>query len=185
MPEKEIWKPVVGFEGCYEISNMGRLKGVARWITDSKGRSRFLDGGIISLYVCKNNGYKMRGLSKNGERKYATIHRLVAEAFVPKVPGKEYINHKNGVKTDNRAENLEWTDKRGNALHAVYHLKKTCGAEAQAVLCVEDDIVFESMADAARAYSIGVNNIHIALKKETNTCMGKHWRRVTIFSPKR
>lgn len=92
MDRAEAWKPVAGYEGIYEVSNMGNIR---------RG-GKFLKG-----YV-RPNGYVDISLSKDGGKVTRKLHRLVADAFVPNPENAEFINHKNEIKTDNRAENLEW-----------------------------------------------------------------------------
>lgn len=113
--EQEIWKPAPGFEGYYEVSNMGRVKAV--------GRNK--DGAIVPMKKEKmmalvNAGqYKRVAIRKgvsNGEQKLIAVHRLVALAFVPNDDPvhKVTVNHKNEDKWDNRAENLEWLSHQDN-----------------------------------------------------------------------
>ena len=97
---QEIWKSIEGYEGKYEISNLGRVKSLC----DKNGRKREL---ILKPRVGKQ-GYLYLNLWQESEGKAKKIHRLVAEAFCYKPATAECVNHINGVKTDNRAENLEW-----------------------------------------------------------------------------
>ncbi len=111
----EIWKPVDGYEGLYEVSTLGRCKRVARTYV-SKGITFRLQEEIL-----KPNSfspYYLRTLCNRGKRKTHYMHRLVAIAFLENPHGKEEINHKNGIKTDNRVENLAWVTPSENVRHS-------------------------------------------------------------------
>lgn len=118
---KETWKDVPEFEGYYQVSNLGNIKGLSRKV--SFGRShRIVKENILKKYSRKRGGYQMVGLFKpgaprNNRNKY--VHRLVLSSFVGVVLDAE-INHKNGIKTDNRLENLEWVTRKENIHHKLY-----------------------------------------------------------------
>lgn len=113
--ESVIWKPVVGFEGHYEVSDLGQVRSV-RTRPGSKG------GHILKP---QNNGrnYLHLGLCVGGKVSQRYVHRLVAETFFGPPNGKE-VNHKNGNPLDNRAENLEWMTKSQNHRHMYDVLKR-------------------------------------------------------------
>ena len=104
-----VVRPIAGYEDLYAVSRLGevwahpkksRLKG--RWLKQSKMAHGY-------LYVC---------LFKEGKRKNVYVHRLVAEAFLPRIEGKDQVNHKDGIKTNNEMSNLEWVNPSENRLHA-------------------------------------------------------------------
>ena len=95
----ELWKPVVGFEGIYEVSDIGNIKRVAPW---SDGRKRKL--GLLSVYP-NQRGYVKARLFRDGKVTDVRVHRLVMAAFVGPLPYNHEINHKNGVRNDNRLDN--------------------------------------------------------------------------------
>lgn len=99
----EIWKPIPGFEGLYEVSNLGRIKSLKRNTTS---------GGIMKTHV--NKGYEYSHLCKNGKHRNVKVHRAVAEAFIPNPDNKPDVNHKDENPLNNRADNLEWATKKEN-----------------------------------------------------------------------
>lgn len=107
--EKEQWKPVndPGFESTYEVSDLGRVRSKDRWIKVA-GHMTFRRGKVLQPCVNKHNGYFYVVLSYKGVQKDFTVHSLVANAWLPRIKGLDFINHKNENKIDNRACNLEW-----------------------------------------------------------------------------
>jgi len=108
------WRPVVDFEGIYEVSSTGLVRRIAPG-------SRTRPGLVLRGYIC--NGYPMvklfDGTTSGGKpRQGKHIHRLIAAAFIGPCPEKGEVNHKDGVKTHNDLENLEYTTRSGNAKHA-------------------------------------------------------------------
>lgn len=126
----EIWKPVLGFETSYEVSNEGRLKTIKQGEGARAGR--------ILRPSWNHRGYVQYTLGKYGGRH--TAHLLVLQAFVgPKPDGLE-INHINGVKDDNRLENLEYVTKSENNLHLTRVLGKRRGESHGNAKITEDDV---------------------------------------------
>lgn len=113
----EIWKDVKGYEGYYKISNLGRIYILEKRFIDSIGRRRVLKAKYAKPTKAGNT-YEFVRLTKNKEAKIKYIHRIVAENFLPLVEGKEWVNHIDGDKLNNKAENLEWCTPSENIRHA-------------------------------------------------------------------
>jgi hypothetical protein len=113
----EVWKEVKDYEGLYEVSNLGRVKRLSKWTKVGNVAKRF-DKEKILKQGLHHKGYFHVILSKNGKSKTITTHRLVLSNFVENIENKHSINHINGIKTDNRLENLEWCTISENSIHS-------------------------------------------------------------------
>lgn len=103
----EIWKPVVGYEHNYEVSNLGNIRSICITNPHNGKLIRRKNPRMLKQYKDKD-GYLLTGLCKNGTLTTFRVHRLIAKAFIPNPLNYEQINHKNEQKDDNRIENLEW-----------------------------------------------------------------------------
>lgn len=108
----EVFRPVKGYEGLYEISNFGRVKSLPKIIGRRMKSETFLTVRISA------QGYAMVGLCKNSKLFNASVHRLMAEAFLPNPQNKATINHIDGNKLNNDLSNLEWATQSENNVHA-------------------------------------------------------------------
>ncbi len=117
MKDQEVFKDVSGYEGSYQVSNLGRVKSLERTRLTNKGGSTKVNERILYSNT-DSNGYEYVSLSKGGTMKSLKVHRLVGLCFIPNPENKPQINHKNGIKSDNNYHNLEWCTCRENAIHA-------------------------------------------------------------------
>lgn len=113
---KEIWKDIKGYEGLYQVSNLGNVKSLDRIII-SKDKKRNIRGRILHLSICPD-GYFFCHLCKNGKDKNCKVHRLVAETFIKNPDNYPCINHIDGNKLNNKIENLEWSSYSHNVKEA-------------------------------------------------------------------
>jgi len=125
--ENEIWKIIVDdidFKDAYMVSNKGRIKSSKRKINSRYGKYKTLPDKILSLNKDKNTHYVSITLSLDLKRYTRSIHRLVAKAFIINLENKCSVNHKDGDRTNNNLENLEWVTKSENALHGKSNSRK-------------------------------------------------------------
>ena len=108
----EVWKEVTGNRETYLISSFGNIKTKNR-----NGRHYFIKSHPLKIHT-KENGYQRVVLSLNGHSKYYYVHRLVAELFIPNSDNLPYVNHKDGDKSNNHVDNLEWCTRSENEKHA-------------------------------------------------------------------
>ena len=109
---QEVWKPVPGYEGLYEVSDAGRVRSLGRFVRCDRGK-RWIKG-VILIPVRVNGGYLIVNLCKDGTMKACKIHRLVAHVFLSNPDNLPEVNHKDEVKTNNCVDNLEWCDSKYN-----------------------------------------------------------------------
>lgn len=154
--QTEIWKPVVGYEGLYEVSNTGKVRSLER-IT-SVGRRGI--GKELRQYILPC-GYLDVSLSNEGKIRHKRVHRLVADAFCENPDGKDEVNHKDGNKQNNAACNLEWCTKSENMIHAYQKglQTKTKRGQVRSIVCINDGSLFSTAGEAARHYGINVRTI--------------------------
>ena len=110
---EEIWRPIPGYEGLYEVSSYGRVRSLDRFIVDSLGHRRFYKGKVLSPIKDKY-GYLSVKLQKGNKH---NIHRIVAQVFIENIDNLPQVNHKDENKSNNRVDNLEWCDQAYNNLY--------------------------------------------------------------------
>jgi hypothetical protein len=113
---KEIWKDIKGYEGLYQVSNLGKVKSLNRYITNKNNKQQYYNGKMLSGNI--RHGYLKLTLSKDNIQKTIPIHILVAKTFIPNPENKPEVNHIDGNKSNNCVNNLEWCTRSENELHA-------------------------------------------------------------------
>jgi hypothetical protein len=114
--EIEIWKDVIGYKNCYQVSNLGRVKSLDRYVNTFNGLR--LTKGIILKQGFDKDGYCKVNLKNNSIGKSSRVHRLVCESFLKNSENKPHVNHINGIKNDNTLFNLEWCSLSENRVHS-------------------------------------------------------------------
>ena len=118
--DEEVWKDVKGYEGYYQVSNLGQVRSLDRTIP-FRGGEKKLEGMILKQKL--NKGYNVVGLSVEGKQQGKLTSRLVAEAFIVNPENKPEVNHIDENKQNNMVENLEWVTSKENANHGTRNSK--------------------------------------------------------------
>ena len=165
----EIWKDIEGYEGLYQVSNMGRVKSLNYHRTGKEGILEGYDNGY---------GYLQVQLWKDGKDKKCRINRLVAQAFLENPEGYTDVNHKNEDKTNNCVENLEWCSRSYNINHGTRN-KRVAEKNSKPVFSVDKEtgliMYWESAKEAERCTGINNGNIINCCKGRAKSAGGHYW----------
>lgn len=175
MKQVEIWKQIKDYPN-YEVSNLGNVRSRQRKVTQLGHKNvytRIMQGKMLKPRL-QNSGYLIVWLSQDGKTKPFTIHRLVAAAFV-EGSGND-VNHKDGNKLNNWAENLEWVTRSENITHA-YRVLKRVKHQQKAVICIETGEHFASMREASKQKGVNAISIGHCLAGRNKTAGGFTWKR--------
>ena len=190
---EEIWRDIRGYEGLYQVSNLGRVKSLERTVFRGNGHGRH----TIKEKIKKpfEDTYLQVNLN-NGKKKHYLVHRLVAETFIPNPDNKPCIDHINTDKYDNRVENLRWCTMKENQNNPLTrkHMSESNKGEKSHMwgrrgkLCwnskpvVQMDLngkvikVWDSVADIGREWGINPTHISACCRGERNTSNGYKWK---------
>lgn len=176
----ELWAPIKGFEGYYEVSNFGRLKKLPTVKYNLLGNQRkCISKERISSFYSKSGNYPHTYLrAPDGSRKRVSIHIEVAKAFVPNPEGKPFVNHKDGHKDNPKWYNLEWSSVIENNNHAKLSLlNKNNGEDSPMSLLTNEEAIFICNSELPTKY------LSDLFKVSTTTIIGirngKNWNKVT------
>ena len=170
----EIWKDIKGYEGLYQISNCGNVKSL-------------VNNGKIKALKIHNKGYYHIELLKDGKSKMFLVHRLVAEAFIPKSDKRlNIVNHKDLNKKNNCVENLEWCDYSYNVKHFIENIKKKKGNDYtvnsknndtfRKIIRMEDSKIFENSIYLKHNFGYHQTSILDCCRGIRKTAYGYHWQ---------
>ena len=154
----EIWKDIEGYNGDYQVSNLGRVKSLKKQI----GRK---ETERIMTPSTTYQGYSRVVLIRDKKPKIYSVHRLVAEAFIPKIEGKPIVDHLDGNRRNNKVENLRWCTFSENSQNSM----KLKGSKRYNSVSVKDNFgnVFDSYRQAGRFWGISPNTVKNDCKKKT------------------
>jgi hypothetical protein len=185
--EVEIWKDIHDYEGLYQISNFGRIKTLERTVKFGNRKRRVKS--IIRKPKLKENGYLQAVLYKEHAGHDFYVHRLVATMFCSGYLKNKDVNHKDGNKRNNNADNLEWCSRSENQLHAYRQLKRGCYSKGRfgklshrakpvMQLSLNGDFIkyWDCAADAQRQLGIGESSIRSCLYGRYRQAGGYVWK---------
>lgn len=159
---KEIWMDIPHYEGLYQVSNLGRVKSLARERINHTGGRWIQPEKIMILSLTPDGYYRVSLQTPFGTRKTERVHRLVALAFIENPEDKPEVNHINCIRNDNRVENLEWVTREENNRYA-----SECGNKGwKQIRCLETGEVFNTSTDAAKTNGGDSGNIRKSAKSQ-------------------
>lgn len=181
------WKAISGYEGFYEVSDTGIIRSVSRTISNGnsgRGSIRTLKGKVIKPYLAgKYRDYEYVKLNRIGDVKSVQVHKLVATAFLPNPLNLPEVNHKDGIKSRNSADNLEWTTHTWNVRHAI-----ATGLTSSMIgeMNIGARLTHQTVEAARRLFKIGCSQKDIARRFGTTPanihCIvrNKSWRHLKV-----
>ena len=161
---KEIWKDVVGYEGLYQVSDLGNVKSIK------------FNKEIMLKPRTNNKGYLYVKFRKKGCEKNFVVHRLVALSFLENKENKPCINHKDENPKNNNVNNLEWCTYKENNNYGNHNIKLRTVKSKKSIICVETGRTFISQREATRITGINQASISKCCNGKCNTAGKYHWK---------
>lgn len=179
----EQWRSIRGYEGLYEVSSTGKVRRVRHWKRQETSRSsrsyRYKQLREMELRPSTSGRYARVSLCNGKVVKNASVHRLVAEAFIPNPGRLPEVNHKDCDRMNNAVENLEWCNRKYNVNYGDRTAKAMAAIEKK-VLCVETGIIYNSGTKAAVANGVHKSKISLVCNGKRQTAGGYHWKFVEV-----
>lgn len=157
--EGEMWKDVIDWEDSYEVSNLGRIRTKFRMVNGKAGPNSVPVYPKIKESYIDEDGYCRISLYEDGRTELRGVHQIVARAFLPNPDNLPQVNHLSGIKTDNRAENLEWATGTSNIQHSIAVGLRDPHVYKRPVTCIDTNEQFDSVASLHRAIGGSYNEI--------------------------
>lgn len=184
--QTEKWRPVVGFEGYYEVSDWGRVRSLDRIVVMKNGHKRITHGKLLTQgrYNSKAS-YRGVTLCKDGIPLKTSVHRLVATAFIPNPKNLPEVNHKDEDKQNNRASNLEWCDRKYNNTYGTAKLRAAI-TQGKPVLQLKGEKIVNAWPSAGMAAAFTAatqGGISSCCRGEMKTSGGYGWRLAPWAAP--
>ena len=183
MGTQEVWKPVEGYEGLYEVSNLGNVRSLDRYVNHWQG-GKCLKRGKLLAFGYNAGGYRLVKLCDNGRERTHKVHRLVAQAFIPNPENLPWVNHKDENPANNTSVNLEWCTPKYNANYGTLPTRKSINstnhkATSKAVQMIRDGevvAIFSSLNQIERELGYGHGNISKCCNGKLPHAYGYEWR---------
>lgn len=176
---QEIWKDIEGYEGCYQVSNLGRLKSLERTVKGNNGGVYVKKEKILTPTI-NSSGYYHTILRKDGRNVHVYIHRLVAQTFIPNPDNLQQINHISEDKTNNRVDNLEWCSAKYNTNYGTANerrretlkqnpyfknLNLRNAVSHKKIICIETNEIFNSAKELSNILGVDIRRIRYCCKR--------------------
>ena len=181
---EEVWKDIDECDGFYQVSNLGRVRSVDRYIermNNGTMSKQFCKGRILKQNV-DEDGYFRINIRLDRKDKRFGVHRLVAATFISNPDNLPCVNHINGNKQDNSVENLEWctvaynnhhAEKIGLRPHSIYEDRNAVKAKlSKPVKCIENGVVYSSYTEAEKSLNLGSTAVFHSIKYKRKTKSG-------------